>query len=180
MRNIYVIIKSIKIRKVIDMILSDKLEDCVMESLVDGEGYRLVMFLQWCVHKCPGCHNQRTWDKDKGINYTVDEVYNYLDSKLQENPYLDGVTFSGGDPLLQDKELQELIVKIKAKYDDINIWAYTGFIYEDIKNKEVLKHIDVLVDGRFEQDKRYPQKAFRGSYNQRLLRLEDGKVMSVE
>lgn len=161
------------------MLLSDKLENCVMESLVDGEGYRLVIFLQWCIHGCPNCHNKRTWSKTGGVTYTVNEVFDYLDMKLNENRYLDGVTFSGGDPMLQDKELEELIIKLKDKHD-INIWTYTGFKYEEIQDKSVLKHIDVLVDGKFDKDKRFPEKPFRGSNNQRLLRLKHGNIVSVE
>lgn len=161
------------------MKLCNEIDKCVIESIVDGDGLRIVIFLQGCTHHCPNCHNIKTWDINKGVTYSITDVYNYLANKLNEG-YFDGITFSGGDPILQNEELNELIIKLRENFKNINIWLYTGFEYEKIKDMPILKNIDVLVDGKYEMDKMFPKKKFRGSYNQRLLHLKDGLIIEEE
>ena len=96
------------------------------------------------------------------------EIFEQLDKD-----YISGITFSGGDPLHPANRLdvRSFMAEIKEKYPNKTIWLYTGYLYEDMKNFGVLNHIDVLVDGNFEQDKRDVTLPFRGSSNQRIIRL---------
>lgn len=138
----------------------------IKESIVDGEGLRYVIFVQGCPHHCKGCHNPQTWRTDKGHAVTIESL---LDD-IKKNPLLDGVTFSGGEPMLQSEELTKLAKEIKKL--GINIWCYTGFKYEDIKEskKEFLKYIDVLVDGKFIEELKCLGEYY-GSSNQRIIKL---------
>lgn len=138
----------------------------IKESIVDGEGLRYVIFVQGCPHHCKGCHNPQTWRTDKGHVVTIESL---LDD-IKKNPLLDGVTFSGGEPMLQSEELTKLAKEIKKL--GLNIWCYTGFEYEDIKEskKEFLKYIDVLVDGKFIEELKCLGEYY-GSSNQRIIKL---------
>lgn len=163
------------------MFIAKRLEDCVIESIVDGNGFRIVLFTSGCPHHCKGCHNKETWNMKNGVEYSVEEIADYL-CNLYKDGFHRGFTFSGGDPLYQSDELLELITILKDRLINCNfdIWAYTGYLYEDVKDLEVLKHIDYLMDGKFVEEERvFPVKPFRGSNNQRLLELKEGKILSV-
>lgn len=138
----------------------------IKESIVDGEGLRYVIFVQGCPHHCKGCHNPQTWRTDKGHTVTIESL---LDD-IKSNPLLDGVTFSGGEPMLQSEELTKLAKEIKKL--GLNIWCYTGFTYEQIKEskKDFLQYIDVLVDGKFIEEQKCLGEYY-GSRNQRIIRL---------
>lgn len=148
-------------------------------SIVDGVGIRQVFFLAGCPHHCKGCHNPQSWNPSGGEHYTVKEII----TKALSSPY--DVTFSGGDPLYQLAELDAVMRVIKPNK---GIWVYTGYTWEEIMEndalKSVLPNIDVLVDGRFEEDKRNPELRFRGSENQRIIdvqkSLNEGKVVIWE
>ena len=153
------------------------------DSIVDGEGVRTVVWTQGCPHHCPGCHNASTWDFDGGVLIEVEDVINEL-KKLKNQ---DGITLSGGDPVCQADACYEIS---KAAHSmGLNVWCYTGFTYEeliqndDAKN-ELLKELDVLVDGRFEIDKKSLACKFRGSTNQRLIdvkkSLDEGMVVLLD
>jgi anaerobic ribonucleoside-triphosphate reductase activating protein len=162
-----------------DIVLAKEKEKSIMESLIDGEGVRLVMFTCGCPHHCEGCHNDQTWNIKDGVQVDVDEVVGFLKEKFYKGRFK-GITLSGGDPLYQSNELLVLVQKIKEQIPEADIWCFTGFIYEKVQELEVLKYIDVLIDGRFEKDKMFPKKPYRGSNNQRLLRLKNGKITSIE
>ena len=136
-------------------------------SIVDGVGIRQVFFLAGCPHHCKGCQNPQSWNPSGGEHYTVKEII----TKALSSPY--DVTFSGGDPLYQLVELDAVMRLIKPKK---GIWVYTGFTWEEIMEnaalKSVLENIDVLVDGRFEEDKKNPELLFRGSENQRIIDVQ--------
>lgn len=144
------------------------------DSIVDGEGLRVVVWFQGCAHKCLGCHNPQTHEFKIGIKTTVEEVANEILSI--ENH--DGITLTGGDPLFQIEAATEL-AKILKKHRK-NIWCYTGFAFEEILKKsnnnplylEFLKNIDVLVDGRFISEEKSLSLLFRGSRNQRILNVK--------
>ena len=145
--------------------------DLMYDSIVDGLGLRIVVWTQGCAHNCFKCHNPQTHDFEKGKYYDIDELVD----KIVKYPLKSGVTLSGGDPFFQKEETLYLVKKLKEK--KINIWAYTGFIFEDLVKDptwlETLKHIDVLVDGRYEKDKRDLNLLFRGSSNQRLIDVQE-------
>jgi anaerobic ribonucleoside-triphosphate reductase activating protein len=144
------------------------------DSISNGEGWRAVLFVSGCPHQCPGCHNPESWDKDYGEPYVEDDIY----KQIIENPYLDGLTLSGGEPFLYCQELFSLVKRVKAK--GLNIWSYTGFTFEELlrwaeRNSDVqvfLQEVDVLVDGKFLIEKREPKKLFRGSCNQRIIDVQ--------
>lgn len=136
-----------------------------IDSIVDGEGIRTVIWFQGCNHNCYNCHNPQTHSFQNNILMSADNIVNfYLKQKLQS-----GITLSGGDPFFQAEELLSLLKKLKEH--DINIWVYTGFTYEYLlkEYKEHLQYIDVLVDGLYIDKLRDISLAFRGSSNQRLI-----------
>lgn len=161
-----------------DISIASNKENAVIESLADGPGVRLVVFTCGCPHHCKGCHNPKSWDIRNGVKISVQELANYLLDRYREG--YSGITFSGGDPLFQSEALYELITLIRKKVPNINIWCYTGYRYEDVPDPKILSLIDVLVDGPFEEGKTLPKKKFRGSYNQRILYLEDGQIVFEE
>lgn len=158
-----------------------KLSGIVNDSIVDGDGIRMTVFTQGCPHHCKGCHNPETWTFEGGKEVSVAQILDIY----KKNPLLDGITLSGGEPLVPERyeEVLELVKGVKALGG--NVWCYTGFLYEDLramKNKtldEVLKNINVLVDGPFILEKRNLSIKYRGSSNQRLLYLKDGEIISV-
>lgn len=161
-----------------DISIASNKENATVESLTDGSGVRLVVFTCGCPHHCKGCHNPKSWDIRNGVKISTRELADYLLDRYSEG--YNGITFSGGDPLFQSEALYELITLIREKVPDINIWCYTGYRYEDVPDPKILSLIDVLVDGLFEEDKKFPQKKFRGSYNQRILYLKDGRIVREE
>ena len=137
------------------------------DSVVNGIGIRDVIFVQGCGHRCKGCHNPQTWDYESGIQMDVDELVNFLKDSPNE------ITMSGGEPLNQFNEVYEFMKKVN-KSSGKRFWLYTGFNYEDIPmymKERLVKYVDVLVDGRFEIDKRDLRLPYKGSANQRLIDL---------
>ena len=141
------------------------------ESFVDGTGNRVVLYCAGCEHECYNCHNPDTWDINNGSFLSVQGIYDMLMADC--TPLTTGITFTGGDPMYQAAAFGELAKMIKAntKYD---IWCYTGYTFEEIINSrdekyELLKNIDVLVDGRYIDKLRDLTLAFRGSSNQKII-----------
>ena len=141
------------------------------DSIVDGEGIRSVIWTQGCIHKCPGCHNPETHDLNGGFEVEVDDLKKQISALVGQ----DGVTLSGGDPLEQAKACAEI-----AKYCKklgLSVWCYTGYTFESLLEKsktnrsimELLKNVDILVDGRFIKSLKSYDVVFRGSKNQRLI-----------
>lgn len=156
-----------------------KIAGIVSESIVDGEGIRYVIFTQGCPHNCEGCHNIHTHDCQKGKLKPIDEIIN----EVRHNPIIKGVTLSGGEPFMQAESLVKLARSVKA--DGKDVWVYSGFTYEKLLDgeiqgaQELLNECDVLVDGKFELEKRDLTLRFRGSSNQRVIdvksSLQEGK-----
>lgn len=138
-------------------------------SVVDGPGLRTVVFLQGCPRHCPGCHNEALLNPQAGREVTLEEVL--AEIKASISPLTQGITFSGGDPLLQPEAVYALVRQLRADYPSLDIWMYTGYLYEEVKDLPVLQLVDVLVDGPFVQDKKDLELVFRGSANQRLIDL---------
>ncbi|MFD0770323.1 anaerobic ribonucleoside-triphosphate reductase activating protein [Bacillus sp. CGMCC 1.60114] len=144
----------------------------IHDSVVDGEGLRTVVFFAGCPHRCFGCHNSQSWNICNGTEVTKEEMIKEIEKNL-----LTDVTFSGGDPFFQATEVKEIAKAVKKMRK--NLWIYTGYTLEEIQNSqnndmiELLQYADVLVDGRFELAKRDLTLPFRGSSNQRIIRLKE-------
>ena len=134
---------------------------------MDGPGLRLTLFAQGCPHRCEGCHNPKTHSFEGGIEYTVTQILDML----KNNPLLDGLTFSGGEPFCQAEVFGELAKEVKER--GLTVWTYTGYTWEELRNQDnvelLLRNTDVLVDGRYIEDKKDYLLRFRGSSNQRLI-----------
>ncbi|WP_416324945.1 anaerobic ribonucleoside-triphosphate reductase activating protein [[Eubacterium] hominis] len=153
--------------------------DLQQDSIVDGPGIRMVLWTQGCLHQCPGCHNPHTHDLNGGKLYDVDTII----SEMRESRLQSGLTLSGGEPFLQAEALLPIVKAAKQMH--LNIWAYSGFTYEELWNdpvkKKLLMELDVLVDGKFIQDQKDHRLVFKGSKNQRIIdvkrSIEEGYVI---
>lgn len=146
----------------------------VQDSIVDGPGLRYVIFTQGCPHRCVGCHNPETHDFGGGRLTDTDELY----EECIENPLTKGVTFSGGEPFCQAQALYELGIRFKER--GFHLMAYSGWTFEELLERsesdeyvgKLLHILDILVDGRFELEKRSLMLTYRGSSNQRLVDVQ--------
>jgi len=152
------------------------------DSIVNGDGLRAVIWTQGCPNHCKGCQNPETWDFNGGVLVDIEEIKNRLRAFKGQT----GLTFCGGEPFVQPKACKAIADWAREELG-WNIWSFSGFTYEEIEKYggdawEFLKSLDVLIDGRFILEQRDISLTFRGSKNQRLLRLEHGtgKILSVE
>lgn len=161
-----------------------RLAGVVPESIVDGPGYRMAVFVQGCPHACPGCHNPGTHDVNGGYSSDTEEII----AQMGKNPLVRGVTLTGGEPMLQPAALLE--VANAAKTRGMNVWCYTGFTLEALLKENrsdrmaLLGAIDVLVDGPYVAHERSLDLLYCGSRNQRLIdmkrTLESGEICLFE
>nr|WP_092067072.1 anaerobic ribonucleoside-triphosphate reductase activating protein [Dendrosporobacter quercicolus]NSL49749.1 anaerobic ribonucleoside-triphosphate reductase activating protein [Dendrosporobacter quercicolus DSM 1736]SDL48611.1 anaerobic ribonucleoside-triphosphate reductase activating protein [Dendrosporobacter quercicolus] len=145
--------------------------DITIDSVVDGPGLRTVVWCQGCVHQCPECHNPATHCPTGGFEKTVSAIIR----EILAVPMQSGVTFSGGEPMLQAKSCAAVARALKEQ--GRNIWCYTGFTFEELLEQpecvQFLNHIDVLVDGKFVPEMKSYNLPFRGSANQRLIAVPE-------
>ncbi len=149
----------------------------IEESLNDGEGIRSVIFISGCKHNCYNCQNIQSHNFNYGKSFTKDMQLQII-NKIKNNPLIDGITLSGGDPFYSSEELNKFIILLKQNIEEINIWIYTGFTYEEIlnsKNQNMIKLLtscNVLVDGKYIEKKKNLRLKFRGSENQRIIDIQ--------
>jgi len=148
--------------------------DIINESVVDGPGIRLVVFLQGCPRHCPGCHNEQLISVEGGRRLAAEDFAELILGRL--SPLHRGITFSGGDPLMQAEELAEVVALIKTRRPAIDIWLYTGYVYEEVAQLPVMQYVDVLVDGPFIIAEKDLSLAFRGSGNQRIIDVTQSRA----
>lgn len=137
-------------------------------EVANGTGIRVCLWVSGCPHHCKGCQNPESWDKNTGYEFT-EETYNKIKNELSKE-YCDGITFTGGDPLApynRDKVL-EIAKRVKKDFPNKNIWCYTGYFLNDVKDLEGMEYVDTLVDGEFIKEQRDITLAFRGSKNQNI------------
>lgn len=148
------------------------------DNMLNGDGLRVVLYVAGCSHHCVECHNPQTWDPKSGMlfdNNALDIIMNYL-----SKDYIDGITFSGGDPLScgNHAEVLKICKVIKSKFGNSKtIWLYTGDVYEDLlkdpKFDELRYFIDVLVDGEYDYKLKDNKYHWAGSTNQRVIDVKE-------
>ena len=150
-----------------------RISNIIEELIVDGPGIRFVIFVQGCPHQCPNCHNQGTHSFEGGTMVSLTSLFN----KIIENPLLDGVTFSGGEPFIQAEVLSVLGKAIKNQ--GLHLMTYTGYTLEKLEEDkkpywaELLSVTDILVDGPYIEEEKTMLIPFKGSANQRIITLKN-------
>jgi len=159
-----------------------RIASTIHDSIVDGPGLRFVVFTQGCTHCCPGCHNEETQPLDGGQEVPTQEVI----ADMNANPLTDGLTLSGGEPMLQPEACRALAAAAHER--GLNVWCYTGFLFEqlleDPGQRALLDEVDVLIDGPFLLSRKSLTLKWRGSDNQRVLdvkkSLDQGAAVFLE
>lgn len=151
-------------------------------DIANGEGVRVSLFVSGCTHHCKNCFNPETWDFNYGKPFTLDVQDKIL--KELEPSHINGLTLLGGEPMepSNQKGLLDFIKKVKATYPNKSIWCYTGYLFDkELLNQsrarcqftdEVLKYIDILVDGEFKEELKDITLRFKGSSNQRVIDVQ--------
>jgi len=153
-----------------------KYHNITKDDMLNGEGLRVVLWVSGCSHHCKGCQNPITWDPDKGITFDKDAKAEIFDQLGKD--YIAGITLSGGDPLHEKNriEIKALIKEVKEEFPTKTVWLYTGYTYEeilaDVDLRSVMESgVDVLVEGKYHESERDVSLPWRGSSNQRVIRL---------
>lgn len=151
------------------------------DDMLNGDGLRTVLWVAGCTHRCANCQNPITWDINGGLEFDAE-----AESELFEalnRPYISGITFSGGDPLHPQNrdEVARLVKKCRQLFPLKTIWLYTGFLWEEIMDLDLIPMLDVVVDGRFEEELKDVKLFWKGSENQRVIdvrkTLEAGEII---
>ena len=139
------------------------------EDIANGPGFRVSIYVQGCNNHCPGCFNPETWDFEGGKEFTDKVKSKFLE--LGKNKKIAGFSILGGEPLQQGKDMLDLVKEIKETYPDKTIWMWTGCVYEELtpEQLDIVKYVDVLIDGRFDMEHRTPRSRYKGSFNQRVI-----------
>ena len=142
------------------------------DDMLNGDGLRVVLWVAGCAHACPWCHNPVTWDPEGGLPFDEaarQEIYEEL-----EKDYVSGITFSGGDPLhpANMQGVTELARQIRSDFPDKTIWLYTGSTWDEVRDLEVIRYVDVLVDGPFREDEKDSALHWKGSANQQVIDVQ--------
>ena len=143
-------------------------------DIANGEGIRVSIFMQGCAFHCKNCFNPETWDFDGGIEFTDDTIQEVLD--LCDRSEVAGLSILGGEPMHPQniEGTTKLAKAFKERFPNKNIWVWTGFLMDrDLKGKEVLNYIDVLVDGQFVEELHNPLLKWKGSSNQRVIDVQE-------
>lgn len=163
-----------------------RLAGVIRESVVDGPGWRFVVFVQGCPHRCEGCQNPQTHDFEGGYEGDCDTLF----AEFLKNPILAGMTMSGGEPFSQARPLAALARKVHEAGK--NVVTFTGWTYEQLIEGateqngwlDLLRQTDYLIDGKFVLAKKSLEIKFRGSTNQRIIdvprSLEAGYAIETE
>jgi anaerobic ribonucleoside-triphosphate reductase activating protein len=143
------------------------------DDMLNGDGLRVVLWVAGCLHRCRECQNPVTWDPNGGLPFGEPERKELFDEL--DKDYVSGITFSGGDPLHPANlaDVTELAKEIRQKYPNKTIWLYTGSLWEEICEKEIVRYLDVCVDGEFIVEQKELQLHWKGSSNQRVIDVQE-------
>ncbi len=141
-------------------------------DISNGPGVRVSIFMQGCQFHCKNCFNKETWDFNGGKEFTDETINKVLE--LSKKDEVKGLSILGGEPMhpVNIEGTTKLAKAFKEKFPEKDIWAWSGFRYEDLKDKEVLKYIDVLVDGTYKDELHDPTLKWKGSSNQRVVDIK--------
>lgn len=141
-------------------------------EVANGGGVRVALWVTGCEHHCKNCHNPESWNCNTGKLFTEDDLHRLLNELSL--PYYDGLTLTGGDPLHPSniKCIEYIVEKVKTVFPNKTIWCYTGCKFEDIKTLNLMKYVDVLIDGLYIDELRDITLAFKGSSNQRVIDVQ--------
>jgi len=152
---------------------------------VNGEGVSVSLFLQGCPFHCKGCHNPETWNPNGGDAWVEDGLIEYITQLITANGIQRNLSILGGEPLDTNKKrefIECLIMTVKKQFPNIKICIWTGYIYDEIKDKDeynyILNNIDYLIEGPFILEERDITLKWRGSRNQRIIDLKTGLVIT--
>ena len=143
-------------------------------DISNGPGVRVSIFMQGCSFHCKNCFNPETWDFEGGKEFTDDTIKKVLE--LSDKDYVKGLSILGGEPMHPNniEGTTKLAKAFKEKYPDKTVWAWSGFLFDrDLKDKEAMKYIDVLVDGQYKDELHNPKLDWRGSSNQRVINVQE-------
>lgn len=158
-----------------------KYADLKKNDVANGIGVCVSFWVQGCPHRCEGCHNPETWDRNEGKDYTPEVLQEIVDS-IDSNGIIRNLSISGGDPMaIYNREMvYEVVRTCKEKFSNIKVFLWTGYLIEDIANcslvNEILEYVDVLVDGKFELEKKDLSLTFCGSTNQRVIDINKSRT----
>lgn len=143
------------------------------DDMLNGDGLRVVLWVAGCSHHCSGCQNPVTWNPNDGIPFDRN-AWEEIEDQLEKD-YIEGITFSGGDPLFKGNQtdVTTLCKIIKDCYPNKTIWLYTGYLYEGIKDLPIMDFIDVLVDGSYIEKLKDTKLKWKGSSNQRVIDVKE-------
>jgi len=144
-------------------------------DVANGEGVRISLWTQGCSTRCPNCFNKDTWDFNCGHEFTK-ETIEHVKSLLKDRTFVKrDLSILGGEPLevVNIPMLTMLLREVKKEIADVSVWLWTSKSFEDVREMEMFKYIDVLIDGKFEQELYSPRLNFRGSSNQRIIKIQE-------
>jgi anaerobic ribonucleoside-triphosphate reductase activating protein len=142
-------------------------------DISNGPGIRVSIFMQGCTFHCKNCFNKETWDFKSGKEFTDDTINRIIE--LCNNKNIQGLSILGGEPLhpWNIKGTTKLAKTFKEKYPDKNLWIWSGFLFEQLKDKDIFKYVDVLVDGQYKDELHNPTLKYCGSSNQRVIDIKE-------
>lgn len=149
------------------------------DDMLNGDGLRVVLWVAGCSHRCKDCQNPITWDPNEGIEFgqkEIEEIFDYM-----SKDYISGITYSGGDPLYIDnrEDITNLAKVLRDRFPNKTQWLYTGYWYDDVKDLEIMKYIDVIVDGPFINTLKDNTLHWKGSSNQRVIDVQKSRELST-
>ncbi len=147
--------------------------DITKDDMNNGDGLRITLWVSGCIHMCSQCQNPQTWDPDGGVYFDEDAKKELFD--LLSRDYISGLTLTGGDPLYPGNrnDILQLLKEFKTTFPKKDVWLYTGYLWEDIQDLELMQYVDVVVDGPYDKNLKDVTLCWKGSSNQRVIDVKE-------